>query len=48
MDLIAPTNEEEVLAAEWEKIRHKFAQDTRTIERLEVYTGKGLGREQTA
>ena len=37
---VAPTNEEEVLAAEWEKMRHKFAQDARTIEGLEAFTGK--------
>lgn len=37
---VAPTNEEEALAAEWEKVRQKFASDSRTIEILETYTGK--------
>ena len=37
---VTPTNEEEVLATEWERMRHKFAQDARTIEGLEAYTGK--------
>lgn len=37
---VAPTNEEEALAAEWEKIRHKFISDSRTIEVLETCTGK--------
>ncbi len=37
---VAPTNEEEALAAEWEKVRHKFVNDSRTIEVLETYTGK--------
>lgn len=37
---VAPTNEEEALAAEWEKVRHKLVNDSRTIEVLETYTGK--------
>ena len=37
---IAPTNEEDALATEWEKVRHKFVNDSRTIEVLETFTGK--------
>lgn len=37
---VAPTNEEGVLAVEWEKVRHKFTNDSRAIEVLETYTGK--------
>jgi hypothetical protein len=37
---VAPTCEEDAVAAEWEKIRRKFTSDTRTIEGLEAYTGK--------
>jgi len=37
---VAPTCEEDALAAEWDKIRKKFTNDARTIEGLEAYTGK--------
>ena len=37
---IAPTSEEEALAAEWERVRQKLINDPRTIEGLEAYTGK--------
>jgi hypothetical protein len=33
-------SEEEMLAVEWERLRHKFIQDLRTIEGWEAYTGK--------
>lgn len=37
---IAPRSEEEALAAAWERLRHKFIADSRTMEGLEAYTGK--------
>ena len=37
---IAPRSEEEALAAEWERLRHGFIADTRTIEGLEAYTSR--------
>jgi hypothetical protein len=37
---VAARSEEEALAAEWERLRHAFISDTRTIEGLEAYTGK--------
>ncbi len=37
---IAPTSEEEALAAEWERVRQKLINDPRTIEGLQAYTGK--------
>ncbi|MBI2949005.1 MAG: AIPR family protein [Verrucomicrobia bacterium] len=37
---VAPRSEEEALAAEWEKWRHRFIADPRTMEGLEAYTGK--------
>lgn len=37
---LAPRSEEEALAAAWERLRHKFIADARTIEGLEAYTGK--------
>lgn len=37
---VVPTCEEDALAAEWDKVRKKFANDARTIEGLEAYTGK--------
>ena len=37
---VAPRSEEEALAAEWEKLRHRFIADSRTMEGLEAYTGK--------
>jgi hypothetical protein len=37
---IAPRSEEEALAAAWERLRHKFISDSRTMESLEAYTGK--------
>ncbi|HNT14181.1 MAG TPA: AIPR family protein [Verrucomicrobiota bacterium] len=37
---VAPTCEEDALAAEWDKIRRKFIGDARTIEGMEAYTGK--------
>jgi len=37
---VAPTCEEDALAAEWDKVRKKFTNDARTIEGLEAYTGK--------
>ena len=37
---VAAHSEEEALAAEWERRRHAFISDTRTIEGLEAYTGK--------
>lgn len=38
--IITPRSEEDALAAEWERLRHGFIHDTRTIEGLEAYTGK--------
>lgn len=37
---VAPRSEEEALAAAWERLRHKFITDTRTMESIEAYTGK--------
>jgi hypothetical protein len=37
---VAPRSEEEALAAEWERLRHGFIADNRTIEGLEAYTGR--------
>ncbi|MFN3408474.1 MAG: AIPR family protein [Limisphaerales bacterium] len=37
---IAPRSEEEALAAAWERLRHKFIADSRTMEGIEAYTGK--------
>ena len=37
---VVARTEEEALAAEWERLRHAFISDTRTIEGLEAYTGK--------
>ena len=37
---VAPRSEEEALAGEWEKLRHSFIADARTIEGLEAYSGK--------
>lgn len=37
---IAPRSEEEALAAAWERLRHKFIADARTMEGMEAYTGK--------
>jgi hypothetical protein len=37
---IAPRSEEEALAAAWERLRHKFITDVRTMEGIEAYTGK--------
>ncbi|MBI4324662.1 MAG: AIPR family protein [Chloroflexi bacterium] len=37
---VTPRSEEEALAAEWERLRHRFITDIRTIEGLEAYTGK--------
>ena len=37
---IATNDQEESLAAEWERVRHKFANDSRTIGELEAATGK--------
>ena len=37
---VAPRSEEDALAAEWERLRHTFISDARTIEGLEAYTGK--------
>lgn len=37
---VAPTSEEDALAAEWNKMRWSFTKDARTIEGLEAYTGK--------
>jgi len=37
---VAPRSEEEVLAAAWERLRHRFLGDTRTIEGLEASTGR--------
>ena len=35
-----PRSEEEAVAAEWEKLRHRFIADARTIKELEACTGK--------
>jgi hypothetical protein len=35
-----PNTDLELCATEWERIRHKFSSDNRTIEGLEAYTGK--------
>jgi hypothetical protein len=37
---VVPRSAEEALAAEWERQRHGFITDTRTIEGLEAYTGR--------
>lgn len=37
---IAPRSEEEALAATWERLRHGFLGDARTLEGLEAYTGR--------
>ena len=37
---VAPTTDEEALAAEWEKVRGSFLDDARTIEGLEAYTNR--------
>lgn len=38
--LIAPRHENELLPAEWERLRQGFINDPRTIEALEAYTGR--------
>lgn len=38
--IVAPRSEEEALATEWERLRHQFIPDSRTLEGLEAYTGK--------
>ncbi len=35
-----PRTEEEALSSTWERLRHRFLDDRRTIEDLEAYTGK--------
>lgn len=37
---VAPTTEEDALAAEWEKVRHSLVNDSRTIEGLEAYANR--------
>ncbi len=37
---VAPTTDEEVLAAEWEKVRGSFLSDPRTMEGMETYTNR--------
>lgn len=37
---VAPRSEEEALAGTWERLRHKFLGDARTLEGLEAYTGR--------
>lgn len=37
---IVANTEEEALSAEWERVRHKFVSDSRTIGELEAVTGK--------
>jgi AIPR protein len=37
---VATNTEQDVLASEWEKLRHQFIHDARTLEALEAYTGK--------
>lgn len=37
---VTPRTEEDALAAAWERVRHRFITDARTIEGLEAYTGK--------
>jgi len=37
---VVPRSEEEVLAVKWEKLRHRFMADRKTMEELEAYTGK--------
>jgi hypothetical protein len=37
---VAPRSEEEALASEWERVRHRFLNDARTIEGLEAHTSK--------
>jgi len=37
---IAPRSEEEALAAAWERLRHKFIADSRTMEGVEAYTNR--------
>ena len=36
----APTSEEDAIAAEWEKVRHRLLADNRTIQGLEAYTNR--------
>ena len=36
----AANTEEESLSAEWERVRHRFTNDRRTIGELEAFTGK--------
>ena len=35
-----PKSEHEIISTEWERVRHAFINDNRTIEGLEVYTGQ--------
>ena len=37
---VAPSSVDEILGAEWEKVRQQLRNDPRTIEGLEAYTGK--------
>jgi hypothetical protein len=37
---VAPTNEEDAIAAEWEKVRVRLLRDNRTIQALEAYTNR--------
>lgn len=37
---VTPRTEEDALSAAWEKLRHGFLADARTLEGLEAYTGK--------
>lgn len=37
---VAPRSEEEALAGTWERLRHKFLGDVRTMEVLEAFTGR--------
>ena len=39
-EFVAPSSIDDILEAEWEKVREQFRDDPRTIEGLEAYTGK--------
>ena len=40
VDFIVANTDEELLSAEWERVRHGFTNDSRTIGELEALTGK--------
>jgi hypothetical protein len=40
LPFVAPTNEDDALSAEWERVRVRLLNDTRTIQALEAYTNR--------